>query len=29
MNTCTEYILETQNFSGKYNFLHFEKCAEH
>ena len=20
---------KTQNFSGKYNFLHFKKCADH
>ena len=29
VNTCTVYILETQNFSGKYNILPFEMCAEH
>ena len=29
VNTCTVCILETQNFSGKYNILPFEKCAEH
>ena len=29
VNTCTECILEKANFSGKYNFLAFEKCAEH
>ena len=25
--TCTVCILETQQFSGKYNILPFEKCA--
>ena len=29
VNTCTVCILKTQNFSGKYNILPFEKCAEH
>ena len=29
MNTCTVCILDKQNVNGKYNFLPFEKCAEH
>ena len=29
VNTCTVCLLEIANFSGKYNILPFEKCAEH
>ena len=30
VNTCTVCtVWKTQNFSGKYNILPFEKCAEH
>ena len=29
MNTCAVCILENLNFSGNYNILPFEKCAEH
>ena len=28
-NTCTVGLLENANFSGKHNFLPFEKYAEH
>ena len=29
VNICTVCIWKTQNFSGKYDFLPLEKCAEH